>query len=644
MPKANTFFGAYSDGEQFSSPQGIIAVQGASAIANIKQPTIKTDPRTTYTDSNLGPIAKSVHPDYQRELLNWEKWRTTYEGGERFLQLYLRKFSNRETTEDFQLRQQISPIPAFAKGGITEIKNSIFQRIADVTRRGGPPSYQEASKGKLGGVDQLGGSMAWFIGSQIIPELLVMKKVGAFVDMPPLPPGATLAEKGLKHPYLYAYKAEHIRNWVYATDDEGAYFKTLLLRDHIHYHDDNLHLPTEEKERFRLLQLTNDNQVAVQFFDCYGNPINADGVQSVVIYYLNIPKIPFTVYEINDSLLKDVANHQIALLNMGSSDVSYILKSNVPFYTEQVDNLTNNQYLKNAVTRAPIDPQSVQAPLQPSQTDSEEISIGATQGRKYPKGLDRPGFIGPPVDQLQASMAKQDQLKLEVRSLLQLALNSVVGPRMQSAESKGQDQQGLESGLSYIGLELENGEQQVGRFWTMWEGTKDPPTIRYPKKFKIQSDKDARDDAEQLATQRDKIPSKTFQRTINKVIAEKLVGNVTTDDVLDTINKEIDDAPGSGSNFDEIASDVDRGLVSNDTASKLRGYQDGEANKAATDHAARLARIAAAQTPPGQPKNPAARGLKDQSGNPTGGQQEKQQQQNPIDKPTTKPPVRGKGQ
>lgn len=635
---SNPLIGKRGYPDQYTTdPIGVVAIQGAAAIADIKQPTIKTDPRTTYSENNLGPITQSTHPDYQRELQNWEKWRTTYEGGERFLNLYLKKFSNRETAEDFQSRLLISPIPAFAKGGITEIKNSIFQRIAAVTRQGGPISYQEASKGRLGGVNQQGGTMAWFLGNQIIPELLIMKKVGVFVDMPPLPPNATLTDKGLKHPYLYSYKAEHIRNWVYANDENGCYLTTLLLRDHIHAND-KLGLPTAETERYRLLRLSKRNTVIVQFFDCYGNPIDTTGTIMEIQYELNIPKIPFICYEISDSLLKDVANHQISLLNMGSSDISYILKANFPFYTEQTDNRTNNTYLKQAVPQAPTDPTNMTTFTPVSQTDNQEINVGATQGRRYPIGTDRPGFIAPPEGPLMASMAKQDQLKTEIRALLQLALNAITGPKMQSAESKSQDNQGLEAGLSYVGLELENGERQVGWFWSMWEGSKDLPTIKYPKKFQIQSDKDARDDAEQLAVQRDRIPSPTFQRQINKMIVDKLVSTSTTDDVIDKINSEIDNAPGAGSNFDEIASDVDRGLVSNATASKLRGYPDGEADKAATDHADRLARIAAAQSEGG------INGVTDTTKDPQSNSQQKKQQQDPTNKPTTKPPVRGKGQ
>ena len=60
-------------------------------------------------------------------------------------------------------------------------------------------------------------------------------------------------------------------------------------------------------------------------------------------------RIPFILLDIGESLMKDVANHQIALLNLGSSDVSYALKANYPFYTEQQDLRAVGDHLKHNV-------------------------------------------------------------------------------------------------------------------------------------------------------------------------------------------------------------------------------------------------------------------------------------------------------
>ena len=47
----------------------------------------------------------------------------------------------------------MTPIPAFARLAINDVRNAIFQRMRDITRRGGTTSYQEAVAGLNLGVD-----------------------------------------------------------------------------------------------------------------------------------------------------------------------------------------------------------------------------------------------------------------------------------------------------------------------------------------------------------------------------------------------------------------------------------------------------------------------------------------------------------
>jgi len=63
--------------------------------------------------------------------------------------------------------------------------------------------------------------------------------------------------------------------------------------------------------------------------------------------------------------------------------------------------------------------------------------------------------------------------------------------------------------------------------------------------------------------------------------------------------------------------------VGTDLASKLRGYPEGEVEKAKVDHAERAKRILAAQT------NMTARGIMDLGNDPAGGRKEKDDSQNP---------------
>src|SRR5690606_23205445 len=99
-----------------------------------------------------------------------------------------------------------------------------------------------------------------------------------------------------------------------------------------------------------------------------------------------------------------------------------------------------------------------------------DLKVGVVHGRRYGKGLDRPGFIHPSSEPIKASMAKQDALKNDIRTLINLSLSNIK-PKMASAESKSLDERGLEAGLSNIGLVLEHCERKIAHYWSLYEGS-----------------------------------------------------------------------------------------------------------------------------------------------------------------------------
>lgn len=541
------------------------------------------------------------HPDYDDSFFDWHKWRLVYNGGRHYVNQYLQFFSNRETPRDFEKRKEVTPDGSFAAEAIDEIKNSIFQRLVDVSRKGGSDSYQSAVEGNKGGVDLKSGSLNWFIGHHILPELLVMTKVGVFVDSPIQSP--TLANSRPKHPYFYTYKAEDILNW---TDT------SVFLRHWDYSYDEWSGLPINPIETFRHIRTTPQG-VTVQVY----SPVSTDKSLAFDVLdpiLLNLSELPFVCFKITKSLMKSVANAQIALLNLDSSDISYALKGNYPFYTEQFDpRQANNSLMKSAQEAFQANNTDPTCDT-PAPESRDEISVGAVQGRKYPAGTDRPEFINPSPEPLQVSMEKQKVLKDDIRQLVHLALSTVQSKAI-SADSKAIDQQGLEAGLSYIGLELEAGERQLARLWDEYESKDQIATVNYPKRWSLKTLSEVNDTIKQAQSLRDDIPSKTFKRQINKLIASTSLGSHISNDTLITINKEIEDAKAASSNPGTLATDLTMGLVGQKTAAELRDYPENEAEAAALDHAARLARIQASQTSPDTANvssdNPAARGLSD---------------------------------
>lgn len=533
-------------------------------------------------------IASIMHPEYQIWSAEWHKWRRVYEGGERFILEYLHHYSHREDLNDFESRRKTTYNPAFAKGAINDIKDSIYSRMKDITRINGPRSYQEGILGLTGGVDLLGSSMNSFIGQKVLPELLIMAKVGVYVDKEQLN-GPTIADNLDKRPYLYYYKTEDIKSWAY---DSRNKLVSLLLCDYVQQLDPETELPKGTVTRYRLLKIDpDDGFVVVKFYDNDGHQVDPFGIPTDTFFIkLAIKEIPFVIAGLSASLLTDIADYQIGLLNLASANLSYALKSNFPFYTEQFDPRAESPYLKSKF-------ETDQGTEEPSNKQPElEIQVGSTTGRRYPKGLDKPAFIHPDPGPLKASMELGIEMKHDMRQLLNLTL-SALEPKFASAESKDMDQRGLESGLSYIGLELQNLERKIAYFWSLYEGSTGQPTVNYPEQYALISQSDIGKISDNYIKLLEKIPSTKAKKEICKMLAKINVGCKVTYDELQTIYDEIDKAGYIDSVALNVQQDVLAGLADLVTASNARGYDGAKVVPIAKEELAKKqADIVAAQT------------------------------------------------
>jgi hypothetical protein len=574
------------------------------------------------------------HPSYYQNSLDWEKWRLTYCGGTAFRNRYLKQYSSRESADDFNLRRQITPIPAFAKTAIQEIRNSIFQRMRDIVRRDGSRNYMQAINGFNGGVDRRGATMNSFIGHRLLDELLMMGRVGVYVDAPATP-GGTLADSPMT-PYLYPYQIEDILAWQHSSPEEISEFKSLLVRDTVCDYDAVTLLPTITFKRFRRLWINEETgKVNVQFYDITGQEVDAKGKPSGPVE-LNLERIPFVLLDIGDSLLKDVCDYQIALLNLVSQNVSYDLRANFPFYVEQRDMRKVGGHLKPAANSDGTATAGGQG------ASDGDIQVGSTVGRAYDKDTNAPTFIAPPSEPLLASLQLQEKLENDIRKNVSLAVaNLSVGA---SAESKTMDNQGLEAGLSFIGLMLNSAERQITEYWAAYESLNPAgrtiATIIYPERYSLKSDRERLDDATELTALSSKVPGRTFKREVSKAIVHTLLGGRVSVEVLDKIESEIDGANYTTSDPLVIIPAKDAGLVGEQTASIALGFDDNEYKTAQQDHMARVQRIAETQ---GVVADAAARGVPDLGADPNAGAAEKTASRNTDTSGDTKPPVRGPG-
>lgn len=498
-------------------------------------------------------INKFYHPTYVSDSADWDKFRLTASGGTRFIERYLVKYSSKETDADFNTRLSLTYSPSFAKAAVNDIKNSIFQRLEDVSRLGGPDSYQKAIKGEGWGINKQGSSMKSFLGDVVLPELLTISKVGIYVDRDPIGNTPSLRDTKENPPYIYMYRAEQIRHWKFNNARE---LSSILLEEVEPIFDDEFNFHTGDRDILKLLQIHPDGVLVTKF------KVNGELLEESRL--LKIKRIPFVLGKLKHSLYQDVADYQIAMLNLSSSDLNYALRSNFPFYTEQVSTAELQFNKANAGKK------------------SQSRKTGATQGKLYNQGNDRPGFINPSSEPLKVSMEKQAQMKEEIRELVNL-----------SVASMGQDR-GLEAGLSYIGLELERIEREIAKFWAMYED-EEPSVVDYPSNYSIKSDKERYEEAIQLVEIRKTVPSLTFKKELTKQIVDVVIGSKINAAEQRKINSEIDNAPVIIVDPEKIKDDVEMGLVSPTLASEASGYPKGEADKAQASKAERAIETLKAQ-------------------------------------------------
>jgi hypothetical protein len=542
-------------------------------------------------------IENITHPSYSTMLTKWKKYRDILESGHDFVESYLKKFSVKETALDFTERKAISYPFAHSKAAVMKIRNAIVQRLGDVVRSGGAQSFQQAAQGLIGGVDKQGATITSFVASKILPELLFLGKVGVFVDKLPQDEAKTKADVAGNTPYIYIYKAEDIRSWSHV----GNVLTSVLVRNTDYVIDEETGLAKDTVQVFFHYTL-NQGTVVVKKHDENGELLGS--------MTLNIPRIPLVIGMIDESLLTDIADHQIAGTNLASSDINYAFKSNYPFYTEQ-----QHPGSDQLNVRRPVTGEATVAGV----SKDNDLQTGAIHGRAYAAGLDRPQYIHPSPEPLFASMKKQETLKDEIHELLNLTIERLDT----SVDSKNK----LESGLSAIGSELQRIETAIMGFWNAYEGSSDASIVLYPKNFTLRTDEERRLEAKDLRELRDTVNSTSFKKEISKEIARITLGHKVTQDTLMKIEKEIDTADVVVTDPEILVADHEAGFVGTELASQLRGYPKGEVEKAKQDHAERAQRIAQAQS--SILRNPEGRGVDDLSADNGGADEEKTVTQDP---------------
>jgi hypothetical protein len=298
---------------------------------------------------------------------------------------------------------------------------------------------------------------------------------------------------------------------------------------------------------------------------------------------IQIPEIPFTIEDIGGSLIEDVVNHQIALLNMNSADVTYAIRSNFPFYVEQKN-------LQVASFTRKLDEKGDEVSV-----NDDRVQRGTAKGVAYGVNMDAPSFIAPPSEPLEVSMKKEDQLKDEIADIVGMSVANAQAS-YSSVESKRYGDRSLESGLARIGLEICRGENKIAQFWAMYEGT-DPTKalVTYPEDYNMLTNEQRTERALKLLELVESVPSQAFKKQLVKDAIDIACGTHISVEDVQSMKKEIDLLTVIATNPEAIREDMKEGLVSGDVASEARGYPKGDAKKARLEVLDKIAAILATQ-------------------------------------------------
>ena len=544
-------------------------------------------------------IVDARHPLYAQESALWTKWRLCYEGSDSFREAYLYPYSKREDVTDFANRKKITYIPGHARSVINIIRNGLAVRLPDVVRKGS----EDYLKAMSSDVDGFKSSMTTFVALEITPLLLVQGRRFVVVDAPPTKEGATKADD-LGEPYLYTVDAEDVLSWSYR--DEGG-FRAILIRLSKDIEDKKTGLIIETQVIYRFMRYLEKGEVftgecgmdfngpgvLIQTLDEEGKLLEDDN--GAKCQFLEIDAIPVAEFSLVASLMAEIADHQIALLNLASTDMDFVWRGNFPLYTEMQPKKTGSIRPRGTKRRKADDDTDSDDPLAGGDPGTGRSSTqrrsGIGKGIGYPEGLERPSFIAPETSNLTVSMQKQESIAKEIRILVDLALVSLsVRAVEQSGKSKEADRIGEEAGLAYIGQALETGEREVAKYWHMMSGEEGADIeVNYPENYSIATPSERREAASQLRTLHSTVRSDTFQKIIDKRIAEILLKGITDADEIAKVLKEIDEGAfldDDKARAEVIQKDVVVKILSRGTAAELRGYGDEEAEKVRADASA----------------------------------------------------------
>ena len=443
----------------------------------------------------------SKHDLWHSNISNWEFYIRSYLGGNDYKNGYYLHRYILESPEDYDQRVRHTPLDNHCKN-VVQIYTSFLWRVSP-TRDYGSLDGDEQLSSFLADADLDGRSFNTVM-REVQMNASIYGNCWVIIDKPQS--NANTRAEELQQdirPYISIFTPENVVNWNYSRSASGRfYLDMLMVIEDINEERAIVKVFTEESiSTYEVEEYTKDyNEGDYKLLEEIPNPLGK--IPAVNVYNLRGAKRPIGISDL--------------------ADVAFLQQSIYNDYSE-----------KEQLIRLANHPSLVKTP-------NVEASAGAGAIIEIPEDLDsalKPYIIQPSGQNLDGIM-KCIQNKVDaIDRITHMGSVRATGSQIASGIALQTEFQLLNARLSEKADYLENAEEQIWSFFSMWQDKEFDGSINYPDTFDI---RDWANDLQYLQIAKASgIKSETFNKELDKQIAQAVIDD---NEMIKTINEEIDSA------------------------------------------------------------------------------------------------------
>lgn len=405
-------------------------------------------------DAGLMEFLNRRHPAFKERAPVYKLMRQSYEGGLKWIEDNLFRFSPRESSADYERRKQQAVYPNLVKRTLGIYRDHVFKQGDALRRDVQHPAWEDFESD----VDRNGASANEFWGELGIRAMLY-GWMGVLVDAPRIPDlgrPMTMADvqAGVAEPYFVAVAPTEVADW--SLDAFGGLNWVHLIQTEI-----------QDAEPYTKRTQTTIHRVydrqGWRIFDDKGNPIG-EGTHGLGVVPFVVARIdPSELYAfIGTSFMEDYARINRAVANSISLRHDFLAKNALQVLTVQIQGMTDDD------------------------DGSEQLVI---RNLLEYTGERPPQWVGPDVSGAEYMFRHAEDLLGWMRMMASLQDVDVETMAPQSGIAKLVDFEQTNAALSAFADAIEAADLSASQLWFRWQGIDWNPEwkIDYPDSFDVRS-------------------------------------------------------------------------------------------------------------------------------------------------------------